>query len=90
MTGLQVEKRQKNSIKSLKDYERNERISLKDMEATVEKFYQTLYKENNLNKDMQNEYLKVNNKLRISEEQKKILEDKLSINEIEEAMKKQK
>lgn len=60
-------------LKSLKN-EKGEETNMEAMKKIVEIFYQILYKSKEVDKEKIKDYLKVNNKIWLSEEQKQELE----------------
>lgn len=65
-------------------------INIEDLKKIVEDFYSSLYKKNDLDEAKQEEYLKFNNRLKISMDDKNFLEEPIKIDEIKDAIKKQK
>lgn len=77
-------------LKSLRNEKGEEEMNSEAMKNIVEEFYQILYKNKEVGKGKTKEYIKVNNKIFLSEEQKQELESNITINKTIGAVRKQK
>lgn len=77
-------------IQVLRDEDGREKHKQQELERIVEDLFMKLYQKRDIPVEQQREYLKGTNKIRLKEEQKRILNEPITINKIVETLKKQK